>query len=182
MKWTVTNMVCQRCIYVVQQILQQHSIEGAHVQIGSITFAQEPATSTILFIKKDLADFGFHILDNKIEQIIVAIKARVLAYIDLGDIDHKPKMSSFITQEIFYDYSYLSELFSTKENKTIEQYFIELRLDKVKEQLVYSHESLSNIAYGLGFSSPQHLAAQFKQYTGITPTAFRGQHSASKIA
>jgi len=54
-----------------------------------------------------------------------------------------------------------------------EKYIIQCRLDKVKEWLVYSDETLTEIAYRTGYSSVQHLSNQFRQQTGLTPSHFR---------
>jgi len=83
------------------------------------------------------------------------------------------KLSSFITKKIPYDYSYLSDLFSSVEGKTIEQYFILQRIEKVKELLVYDQLSLTEISYQTGFSSVHHLSSQFKKVTGLTPSYFK---------
>jgi AraC-like DNA-binding protein len=83
------------------------------------------------------------------------------------------KLSSFITGKIPYDYSYLSDLFSSVEGKTIEQFFILQRIEKVKELLVYDQLSLTEISYQTGFSSVHHLSAQFKKVTGLTPSHFK---------
>ena len=72
-----------------------------------------------------------------------------------------------------YDYSYLSNLFSSVEGLTIEKYTILQRIEKVKELLVYDEQSLSEIAYITGYSSVQHLSQQFKKTTGLTPSHFK---------
>lgn len=47
------------------------------------------------------------------------------------------------------------------------------RIDKVKEWLVYSDQTLTDIAHRTGYSSVQHLSNQFRQQTGLTPSYFR---------
>lgn len=59
------------------------------------------------------------------------------------------------------------------ENRTIEKYFIEQRIEYAKELLVYGELSLSAIALELEYSSAAHLSAQFKKITGLTPTHFK---------
>lgn len=46
--------------------------------------------------------------------------------------------------------------------RTIEQYIIELRINKVKEFLVYSSLTLADIAFKLNFNSVAYLSTQFK--------------------
>ncbi len=59
------------------------------------------------------------------------------------------------------------------EGTTIEKYFIGLKIERVKEMLVYDEFSLSEIAWQLGYSSVSHLSAQFKKLTGLTPTYYK---------
>jgi AraC-like DNA-binding protein len=59
------------------------------------------------------------------------------------------------------------------EGRTIENYFIEQRIEKVKEMLVYNEMTLSQISFEMEYSSVAHLSNQFKKITGLTPTHFR---------
>ncbi|RYG40710.1 MAG: AraC family transcriptional regulator, partial [Chitinophagaceae bacterium] len=106
-------------------------------------------------------------------KIIDDIKKLIRDYIALGIESQQVNFSTFITQKIHYDYSYLSDLFSSIEGKTIEQYFLLQRIEKVKELLVYDQLSLTEISYQTGFSSVHHLSSQFKKLTGLTPTHFK---------
>jgi len=173
----ISGMVCQRCVMVVQGILEQLKLPYVAVQVGQILPERDYTAEERSSLEKALKNVGFEIVTGRQEQLITNIKNRVRKYLDTLSAEELPNLSEYITQEIFYDYSYLSDLFSSAENKTIEQYFIELRIDKVKEQLVYTQKSLSDIAFDLGFSSPQHFANQFKQHTGQSPSAFIKMHA-----
>src|SRR5437870_2322101 len=72
-----------------------------------------------------------------------------------------------------HEYAYLSSLFSSIEGRTIENYFIEQRIEKAKELLIYGQLTLSEIAYELEYSSVAHLSGQFKKITGLTPSHFK---------
>ena len=48
-----------------------------------------------------------------------------------------------------------------------------LRLEKVAKRLTFSNDSVSIISYECGFSSPSTLSRSFKQYFGISPSAYR---------
>lgn len=74
---------------------------------------------------------------------------------------------------MFHDYGYLSNLFSSVEGVTIEHYFINQKIEKAKELLVYDELTLTQIAFRLGYSSVAHLSRQFKKVTGQTPSQFR---------
>ncbi|HLR37507.1 MAG TPA: AraC family transcriptional regulator, partial [Chitinophagaceae bacterium] len=70
-------------------------------------------------------------------------------------------------------YNYLSKLFSETETITIEKYIIQLKIEKVKELLVYNELNLNEIAFKMGYSSTAHLSAQFKKVIGFSPSKFR---------
>ncbi len=72
-----------------------------------------------------------------------------------------------------HDYNSLSSLFSSVGGKTIEKHLINLKIERVKELLVYSEKTLSEIAFDMGYSSVAHLSGQFKKVTGFTPSYFK---------
>ena len=51
------------------------------------------------------------------------------------------------------------------------------RIQLAKEQLCYSHDSISRIAENAGFASAYHFSHAFKKETGESPRAYRQQHS-----
>ena len=82
-------------------------------------------------------------------------------------------LSDYLAKEVGYDYSYLSNLFSSAEGITIEKYLIGQKIEKTKELLIYEEMTLSEIAFELGYSSTQHLSSQFKKVTGMNPSQFK---------
>jgi AraC-like DNA-binding protein len=120
----------------------------------------------------NLQQLGFELLDDKRKMIIEQIKTLIIQSIHYNK-ERSAKNSTYISENLHHDYSYLSKLFSETEGLTIEQYIIHQKIEKVKELLVYDEKSLSEIAYETGYSSVAHLSAQFKKVTGQTPSAFK---------
>src|SRR5687767_12080361 len=88
-------------------------------------------------------------------------------------LELKSNWSAILTEEFHYDYNYLSNLFSSVEGITLEQYIIRQKIEKAKELLFYDELNLSQIANRLGYSSFAHLSAQFKKVTGLTPSEMK---------
>ncbi len=168
----VKNMVCQRCVMTVENILKKEQIPFSKVSLGEVELTRELSADEVNKIEENLKQVGFELITGRTNKIVEDIKQLVMEYIALGD-DKKSKLSSFITKKLHYDYSYLSDLFSSIEGITIEQYLIVQRIEKVKEFLVYDQLSLTEIAFQLGYSSVHHLSAQFKKVTGLTPSHFK---------
>ena len=171
-KLLIQNMVCQRCIMTVEDILNRLNIDYTSVIMGEVTLTKKLAGGELTAVEKALNKVGFALIETRVNKVIEDIKKAILEYINIGLDSQRQNLSSFITDRISYDYSYLSDLFSSIEGRTIEQYFIVQRIEKVKELLVYDQLSLTEISYRTGFSSVHHLSAQFKKITGLTPSQF----------
>lgn len=171
----VKNMVCRRCILAVENILANLSIPYQQVTTGEIYLKEKLKTEEKTLLSKHLSQVGLSLIDNtmngKVEKIkqLVTKKARN----EVNDEEIKMKLSAYISHHLFHEYTYLSSFFSTAEDRTIENYFIQQRIEKVKEMLVYNEMTLSAIAFEMNYSSVAHLSYQFKLITGLTPTYFK---------
>ena len=85
----------------------------------------------------------------------------------------KKNFSELIEDTVGLDYHYLTSLFSSMEGITIEQYIILQKVERAKELLKYNEQTLSEIAYQLGYSSVNHLSNQFKKITGMSASQFK---------
>ena len=98
----------------------------------------------------------------------------IIELVHYSNLDEmKGNLSDYLSSKLYKDYHYLSNLFSSVENATIEQYFILQKIEKVKEWLVYGEFNLNEMAFKLGYSSASHLSSQFKKVTGFTPSQFK---------
>jgi AraC family transcriptional regulator len=172
-KLLIKNMVCQRCVLTVENIFNDLKIPFHKISLGEVDLESKLSDDELKKVDERLNTVGFELIEKRVNKIIADIKKAVIDYLSLGMDNESLKLSSFIIKKIPYDYSYLSDLFSTIEGKTIEQFFILSRIEKVKELLVYDQLSLTEISYQTGFSSVHHLSAQFKKVTGLTPSHFK---------
>lgn len=172
-KLLIRNMVCQRCIMTVESILKKLDMSYNKVSLGEAELLEKPDKDKLKELDQELNKVGFELIETRVNKIVEEIKKLTLAYITDEHDDRRPKLSSYITRTLHYDYSYLSDLFSSIEGITIEQFFIVQRIEKVKELIVYEELSLTEIAWRLGFSSVHHLSTQFKKITGLTPSHFK---------
>lgn len=174
MQLYIKNMVCNRCVMVVQQLLQNTGVPYTAVRLGEIDLVREPSAAELNALKEGLAPLGFELLDDARKQLIEKIKTLVIRHIHQGeDAERKYNFSQVLSSELHKDYSYISHLFSEVEGITIEKYIINQKIEKAKELLAYDQMNLSEIAYHLGYSSVAHLSSQFKKVTGLTPSHFK---------
>src|SRR5437868_2537546 len=174
MQFYIKNMVCNRCKMVIKTELEKLRLHPTNISLGEVTIEEKELSKEQLHqLSSSLKSVGFELIDTRVNKLIEDIKQAIMEYLGMGMDSQSLKLSSFITKKIAYDYSYLSDLFSSIEGKTIEQFFILQRIEKVKELLVYDQLSLTEISYQTGFSSVHHLSSQFKKVTGLTPSHFK---------
>jgi AraC family transcriptional regulator len=53
------------------------------------------------------------------------------------------------------------------------QYLLQQRIERAKQLLRQTDQSIVDIAFSCGFNSHSHLSKQFRQFTGVTPKAYR---------
>jgi len=172
-KLFVKNMVCDRCILVVQNALIGMSLEFESVELGEVVLTKDIEDSQREELENILSSVGFQIIDDRKSRIIEKIKNIIVDLVHRKDNDNKVNLSHILSEELRIDYNYISNLFSEIEGITIEKYFILQKIEKVKELLVYNELSLSEIAISLNYSSVAYLSNQFKKITGITPSSFK---------
>jgi YesN/AraC family two-component response regulator len=175
-------MVCRRCLLAVENVLANASISYQQVIVGETHLIQPLSAEQYVSVSSCLAAIGLELIDNRTSGLIEKIKQLVIkkARKEVDDKEHKMNLSAYLSQNLYHEYTYLSSLFPSVEGRTIENYFIQQRIEKVKELLVYNEMTLSAIAFEMDYSSVAHLSNQFKQITGLTPSHFKKVGSAKR--
>ncbi len=172
-------MVCNRCVMTVREVFERQGLHPEKVALGEVVLREELSVSQKESIDKSLADLGFERIDDRKARLIESIKNKIIGIIHRSEtVNLKFNWSKVLADELHYDYNYLSNLFSSVEGITLEQYIIRQKIERVKELLFYDELNLSEIAHRLGYSSVAHLSAQFKKVTGMTPSALKKSRSA----
>lgn len=169
----IKNMVCNRCIMVVKNQLEQLGLHPVSVELGIAILPGKITDEVYHAVKVSLEPFGFELIDDKKSQMIEQIKDAIIELVHYNDNDLKVNLSDYLTSKLNRDYSSLSKLFSEVTNTTIEKYLIAQKIERAKELLVYGELSLNEIADKLNYSSAAYLSAQFKSITGLTPSHFK---------
>jgi len=166
-------MVCDRCIMVVQSELEKLELNLLSVELGEVEISDILSDEQVKLVAARLEAFGFSILANKESRTVEKIKTLIIDLIRKKGNYLKTNLSDYLVQHIHQDYGSLSSLFSEVEGVTVEKYFINQKIERVKELLVYDELTLSEIAHQLHYSSVAHLSSQFKKVAELTPSDFK---------
>ncbi len=69
--------------------------------------------------------------------------------------------------------NYLSDLLKKETGKTARDHIHSYIINRAKNKLLGTTESISEIAFDLGFDYPQHFSKLFKKKTGMSPAKYR---------
>lgn len=79
----------------------------------------------------------------------------------------------YFADKVFLSPNYFGDMIKKQTGRTASEYIQSKIIEKAKEALLSSGETMSEIAYSLGFQYPQHLSRMFKRVVGCTPNEFR---------
>lgn len=171
----IKNMVCNRCIMVVETESKKMGFSPISVSLGKVVLSGKLSGEQKIQVDKELQKFGFELIDDKKTRLVEHIKTAIIELLYFDVEQPKINFSKYISEKLHQEYSSLSQLFSEMKGVTIEKYMITQKIERVKELLDYEELSLSEIAFQLHYSSVSHLSKQFKNSTGLTPTQYKKQ-------
>ncbi len=168
----IKNMVCLRCIRVVDEALNREGFYVKSVDMGFAVIETEALNKKKL--SKVLNDNGFELLEGKTSKLIKDLKTFIVQFIRSGKLENeKLKFSAVLEKKFGKSLGYLGKLYSQAENNTLEKYILAQKIEYVKELIVYNELTLTEISFQLGYSSVTHLSSQFRQVTGFSATQFK---------
>ena len=79
----------------------------------------------------------------------------------------------YLASECHLSANYLSDLLSRETGRSAKEHINDFIIEKAKHLLLSSTDSISGIAYSLGFNYPHYFGRIFKKKTGKTPQEYR---------
>lgn len=158
---------------VVSAELEKIGLRYSNLVLGEVNIIDTLSVQQFEQLDLGLRNWGLELIVDKRAKIIEKIKIVIIELIKNSDEELKINFSVHLSEQLHYDYTYLSNLFSEVLGTTIEHFIISQKIEIVKELLVYNELNLSEIAWKLHYSSVQHLSNQFKKVTGLTPSFFK---------
>lgn len=83
---------------------------------------------------------------------------------------------SLLAEECHCSESYLNHMLKHRLGVSISTYLNKLRVERAKEYLLETQDSMLSIALRVGFQDPNYFARVFRQLIGIQPTEFRRRY------
>lgn len=165
-------MVCDRCKILLEQEFRKAGIGLDAIELGEIVLTEMEGVDDS-FIEALLAKNGFELVREAGSMLVEHIKIALIKAMDKLEVSNSENLSAYLSKKLKKDYSVLSKMFSKQEGITIERYYINLKIEKVKELIQLQNLNFSEIAYSLDYKSSSHLASQFKAVTGMSMSDYK---------
>lgn len=166
-------MVSNRCKMVVKEVLKELDLHFVIVDLGEVEVMEDLNFGQREQLKTALLESGLELMDDKRAVLIERIKNTIIEMVHYSEEFIKVNFSSYLSDKLNYDYTYMANLFSEVQGTTIEQFVISHKVERIKELLIYDELNITEIAWKMNYSSVAHLSNQFKKVTGLSPTHFK---------
>lgn len=127
--------------------------------------SRETAQSLLQYILCYISEQEFQHSEDLYNQIVGYVSE------NLSNIESNEQ----IAKAINYHPNYINQYFKSKSGETLHKYILNQRLQRSVELLNCSNESISSIAYEVGFKNSDHFSKCFKKFYGITPSELRNK-------
>lgn len=164
------NTICKK---VLETQLNELNIKYRILAFGEIELLEKVPSETYTILNDTLNDYGIEIVENQKSILVQKIKDAIIDLVFNEDSEVNVKSSVYLSEKLGHSYGYLSNLFSEVTYTSIENFIIIQKIEYTKQLLLTTDLSLTEIAFKLNYSSVAHLSTQFKNATGITPSAFQ---------
>lgn len=169
----IRNMVCNRCILAVGNLLAESGFTPVSVELGKAVLREPLQPGQREALRSQLESMGFELIDDRRMRIVEQIRTAVIELVHYREDTSRVNLSDYLRDRCHRDYSSLSKLFSEACGVSIEKYCLAQKIERAKELLAYGELSVGEIADRLCYSSTAHFSAQFRSQTGLSPSQFR---------
>jgi AraC-like DNA-binding protein len=109
-------------------------------------------------------------MDQIIEQSKAIMQEKAAQNLDL----------EVLAEQLNVSYSWFRKIFREYTGYPPAKYFMMVKLHRAQYLLVNTQESIKEIAFSLGFKSPEHFYTTFKRVMGSTPSVYRKSSTPEK--
>jgi AraC-like DNA-binding protein len=158
---------------VLEAKFNELDIKFRNLGFGEVELLKKLTSEKYDMLNASLNDYGIEIVENEKSILVQKIKDAIIDMVFNEDTNVNVKSSVYLSEKIGHSYGYLSNLFSEVTFSSIENFMIIQKIEYTTQLILNTDLTLTEIAFKLNYSSVAHLSTQFKNTTGITPSAFQ---------
>jgi AraC-like DNA-binding protein len=164
------NQVCKK---VLQDEFDKNELSYTSIGFGEAEVEDSIPADKFKQLTDTLANYGIEILESQKSILIQRIKDAIIELVYMEEKLPNSKISTYLVEKLNHSYGYISNLFSDVTFTSIENFIILQKIERAKQLIKTNEYTFTEIAWKLNYSSIAHFSTQFKNVTGLTPTAFQ---------
>lgn len=173
MKFFIKYSMNKACKVIVKDHLDGMSLNYKLKELNEIEIT-EPLTSEQLDLLNDsLKRYEIELVSDEQNMLVHRIKDIIREVVYSDNALASVNISKYLSDKLHYSYGHLSSVFSEVTATSIAHFTMMQKVERIKELLINTNLTLTEISYQMNYSSPAHLSNQFKKVTGLTPKRFK---------
>lgn len=163
------NAICKK---VLQEQLNALDIDYSIVSFGEVELQNSLTNETVKKLQDNLSNYGISVVESHKSILVQKIKDAIIEMVYSDEKISNEKTSVYLADKIGQSYGYISNLFSDVTYTSIANFIILQKVERAKQLILTNELTITEIAWKLNYSSVAHFSNQFKNATGLTPSAF----------
>lgn len=173
MKFFIKYSMNTACKVIVKDHLDGLALSYKLKELNEVEI-KEPLTSQQLeLLNEALKRYGIELLSDQQNTLVHRIKDIIREVVYSENSLATVNISKYLSDKLHYSYGHLSSIFSEVTATSIAHFTMMQKVERIKELLMSTDMTLTEISYQMNYSSPAHLSNQFKKITGLTPKRFQ---------
>jgi AraC-like DNA-binding protein len=164
------NAVCKA---ILEEQLNKTKLPYSILNSGEVEILNSPTEADVKLLHGQLKKYGIEIIETPKSILVQKTKDAIVEMVYQKENLPASKISSYLSGQLHHSYGYLSRLFSEVTYTSIENYIILQKIEYAKQLILMNNLTFTEIAWKLNYSSVAHFSTQFKNVTGLTPSAFK---------
>lgn len=161
------------CKKILEEQLEKLHLSYSLIGFGEVEIREAESSDKIKELQSNLHHYGIEILESQKSILVQKTKDAIVEMVFMEENLPSSKISAYLAKKLNYSYGYIFNLFSEVTFTSIENYIILQKIERAKQLLATGELNITEIAYKLNYSSVAHFSNQFKNTTGLTPSAFQ---------
>ena len=158
---------------VVKSELEKLGLHYTSVELGEAEIKENISKKKEVRLRDALLSAGLELMEDSKTIMAEKITTAIIELIYHSEKQIKVNLSDHLSEKLNHNYRYLASIFTEVKGMTIEKYYLSHKIEMIKELLIYTDLSITEIAWKMHYSSEAHLSNQFKKMTGLTPSEFK---------
>ena len=164
------NEICKK---ILQEQLDRLELSYALHGYSEVEIKEDISNDKLKELHAGLNNYGIEVVESSKNILVQKIKDVIIEMIYLDDKLPVLKISSYLADKLSHSYGYISNIFAEVTYTSIENFIILHKIELAKKLITIGELSFTEISYKLNYSSLAHFCTQFKNTTGLTPSAFK---------